>query len=377
MPETKLGKKARIVSLVFILLVLLGAAYGIAGLMLRGGRQTLLPTRNIDSIIAANLEACDVYTPDARKNFVLKQNGKYEWEQIEVVLRVDPSFSLPALTDALKAEPDLSNLEIVEETTQADPSTVEHHISIYFEDVPLYQLLILQPVPIPAPEPIAPEERRPRIAIIVDDAGYDLDRALTLLNLRCPLSISILPKLKYSRHIAEVAHEMGYEVMMHLPMESDRNLRKSPGFITAEMTQEEISWVLDRDFESIPYVIGVNNHQGSMMTRDRDSMIRVMTYLAEKNVFFVDSRTTSDSIAYQIAKELGLRAAENDVFLDNEKDVEYIKGRFELLMREARQKGKAIGICHVHPVTTKALFDMVPLIEEKGIDLVFASELVE
>jgi len=99
--------------------------------------------------------------------------------------------------------------------------------------------------------------------------------------------------------------------------------------------------------------------------------------LAQKDVFFIDSRTTSDSIAYKTAKAFGLRAAENDVFLDNKKEVEYIKQRVKVLMQEARRKGKAIGVCHVHPATTQALSQMFPVIDEEGFELVFASELVE
>ena len=170
---------------------------------------------------------------------------------------------------------------------------------------------------------------------------------------------------------------MNYEIMMHLPMESGKRLRRSPGFITPDMTEKEMRWVIDRDLEAIPYVSGVNNHQGSMMTRDRAAMVLVMKYLAEKDMFFIDSRTTSDSVAYRTAKELGLRAAENNVFLDNEKNVEYIKERIQLLIQEAKQNGKSIGICHVHPETTKALHEMLPVIEKEGIKLVFASELTE
>ncbi len=136
-------------------------------------------------------------------------------------------------------------------------------------------------------------------------------------------------------------------------------------------------WVLDRNFDSIPFVSGVNNHQGSMMTANPDAMARLMKYLAKRNMFFIDSRTTGDTVAYQVAQEFGIRSAENNVFLDNEKDVEYIKERIELLMEEARQNGKAIGICHVHPATTQALHEMFPVIEEAGIELVFASELAE
>ncbi|MBI4831686.1 MAG: divergent polysaccharide deacetylase family protein [Candidatus Lindowbacteria bacterium] len=102
-----------------------------------------------------------------------------------------------------------------------------------------------------------------------------------------------------------------------------------------------------------------------------------MRYLRGKKVFFIDSRTTSDSVAYEVAKEHGLCVAENDIFLDNEKDVEYIKERIELLIERANQKGEAIGICHVHPATIEALREMFPVVDKEGIELVYASNLVK
>jgi polysaccharide deacetylase 2 family uncharacterized protein YibQ len=113
------------------------------------------------------------------------------------------------------------------------------------------------------------------------------------------------------------------------------------------------------------------------MTRNNEAMARVMRYLAEKDMFFVDSRTTSDSLAYRVAKASGLRAAENDMFLDNEKNVDYIKERLELLMQEAEQEGEAIGICHVHPATLQALKDMFPVMDERGFELVHVSEMLK
>jgi hypothetical protein len=220
-------------------------------------------------------------------------------------------------------------------------------------------------------------EERPRMALIVDDVGYDKKRALELLDLRRPMTIAIFPQLRHSRKIAQTAHGMGYEVMMHLPMEPDEKLRRNPGIITSEMSEGDLYSTMDDDFGSIPYVAGVNNHQGSKITRNPEAMASVMRYLAGKNVFFIDSRTASDSVAYKVGREFGLRVAENDLFLDNEKDVEYIKERIKLLIEEANRKGQAIGICHVHPATIQALREMFPVVDREGIELVYASELVK
>ncbi len=389
----KLDKRIQLAALVLVLVGLLAATYATAHLMF--GHAAPSVAAGIDSIVSRNLEANNLYPPAVKKNHVAKRNEKARWEQIEIVVKVGEDVSLAELSEALKMGLDPVGLDIAESAATPNPMLAQRQITIYSDDLPVFQLLlqqrratpIIELAPAEAPEALSkeegpedaspPEGAVPRIALIVDDAGYDLDRALELLNLRRPMSISILPQLKYSGHIAEVAHDMGYEVMMHLPMESDERLRRSPGFITARMTEKELAWVLDRNLESIPFVEGVNNHQGSTMTRDPEAMTRVMKYLAKKDMFFIDSRTTGESVAYNIAKEVGLRAARRDVFLDNEKQVEYIKEQVLLLMREAKAKGSAIGICHVNPETTKALHEMFPIIEKEGFKLVFASELVE
>ncbi len=370
-----LDKKTRVALLVLALIVFLGGTYFLASLIFRQGTNASILARQVDSIFSHTLSAAGAKTSEMRKNYVHKRSGKLDWEQIEVVVTLDQSQSLYSLSRKLRDSLDIPALAVTERGIYQNPPFSELQLSVYFDEVPIYQMLLRQKRVASIPKQKV-EEKRPRIALVVDDVGYDIKRALELLNMRRPMTISIFPQLKYSRHIAEVAHDMGYEVMMHLPMEPGERLRRNPGFITLNMKEDSLYWVLDRDFESIPYVVGVNNHQGSRMTADAGAMARVMRYLAKKDVFFIDSRTTSDSVAYQVAKTFGLRAAENDAFLDNEKDVEYIKGRIEVLMQEAEEKGSAIGICHVRPATMQALREMFPVIDKRGIEIVYASELV-
>lgn len=404
------GRRTKIVLLVLILLALLAATYSLTSLLFHDKTDISLLARKVDSIVLSNLARPHMGHSDIRKNYVPKQNGEYTWEQIEVAVTLDESQSVAGLCNALKQELSRSNLTIKEEKITGSAALNELRLSVWFGNVPIYQLLVRHKPPAPnleAPrEDVAVEEEHDsmtaqedaivederfsmtkreglivgkesiKIAVIVDDVGYDIKNAIRLLELRRPMTISIFPQLKYSRHIAELAHDMGFEVMMHLPMDSGKRLRRNPGFVAAHMNESEIAWVLDKDFNSIPYIIGVNNHQGSLMTTDPEAMRHVVKYLAKKNVFFIDSRTTSESVAYDVAKEYGLRAAENDLFLDNDKDVDYIKGQIRMLMDEARQKGKAIGICHIHPATIQAFEEMFPVIESNDIELVFASTLV-
>ncbi len=401
------GRRTKIVLLILILLALLAATYSSASLIFYDNPDISLVARRVDSVVLSHLS----YPHDIRKNYVPKRDGEHAWEQIEVAVTLDESQSPAGLSNALKQDLNIPNLTIREEEIPGSGSLNELQLSVWFGNLPIYQLLVryAAPHPIldvprqdvtgdeeydsaPAPEDViaeeerfsvakrhgpATEKKRIRIAFIVDDVGYEIKNAKRLLELRRPMTISIFPQLKYSRHIAELAHEMGFEVMMHLPMDSGKSLRRNPGFVAPDMDENEIAWVLDKDFSSIPYVIGVNNHQGSLMTTDPEAMRRVVEYLGKRDLFFIDSRTTSETIAYDVAKKYGLRAAQNDLFLDNEKDVDYIKGQIMMLMEEARQKGKAIGICHIHPATIEAFQEMFPVIESNDMELVFASALVD
>ncbi|GAB4337529.1 MAG: hypothetical protein Kow0099_10960 [Candidatus Abyssubacteria bacterium] len=370
-------KNARLALLILILAALLGGTYYLTVLALGRTADVRHLTKKIDSIVSATLASAEVPTHEVSRNRILKRDGKFEWEQIEVLVTLDESHSIYELRDSFLESLSLTGV-VVRQSEKSHSSQGEVLLMAYFHDRPVYQILFRQKhiLPSATPHP-APRPPSARVALVVDDVGYDLNRALALLNLRRPMTISIFPQLRHSKRIAEVAHEMGYEVMMHLPMEPGEKLRRNPGFIEQGMTDEQLRWVLDRDFESVPYVVGVNNHQGSKMTADPVAMARVMRYLAEKDLFFIDSRTSSESVAYEVARSHGLAAAENDIFLDNEKDVEYIKGRIHLLIQEAKQKGQAIGICHVHPATVQALTQMFPVFDEKDIELVYASELVQ
>jgi len=391
-----LDEKPRIALLVLSLFVLLGATYFLTYLVFSDETDISYLAREVDAIVISHLlTQNDINPPEIRKNFIVKQDGTHVWEQIEITFTLDESQSMTGLSNALKKALNLPNLTVQEDHRSDGVEFSEMQLSVCFGNLPIYQVCMIQEKPAqvveeipadvviqerPAPTEIleeVPTERGDyvQIALVVDDVGYDIRDAIELLELKQPMTISILPQLKYSKHIAELAHDMGYEVMLHLPMESGKRLRRNPGFITPYMNEKELSWVLDRDLKSVPHVAGVNNHQGSLMTCDAEAMARVMNYLAKKGFFFIDSRTTSESIAYDVAKEYGLRAAKNDLFLDNMKEVDYIKGKIAELMQEARQKGNAIGICHIHPATIKALRQVLPTMEENGIELVFASEL--
>ncbi len=232
----------------------------------------------------------------------------------------------------------------------------------------------------PAPLPMKSAEKTAAIAIVIDDLGQDLKPARELLALPDKISFAIMPGLTYSKKIAELAAEKKRDILLHLPMEPiNRNGKRQPiGTLRSDMTPMEFITTINEDIESVPASVGVNNHEGSALTENKEAMKFLMTELQTRNVFFLDSLTNPKSVAYATAKEFGIRAAKRDVFLDNEENnPEYIHGQFEELARIAKKRGKAIGIGHPHPVTINELKKWLDEIKEQGIEIVPVSQLVK
>ena len=217
-----------------------------------------------------------------------------------------------------------------------------------------------------------------RVAIIIDDLGWNKESADALLNIEAPISFAILPHLPFSKIIADEAGLKHRDVLLHLPMEPYGYPNKDPGIkpLTDDMNKNDIEALMKDYISEIPHIVGMNNHMGSKFTENERGMRYVMEILKDKNLFFVDSFTTPKSLAYQTAKALGVKTARRQVFLDNEEDEEYIKGQIEKLIAFARKDNSAIGIGHPHPQTINVLQKMVPVMKENGIEIVPVSELV-
>ena len=217
---------------------------------------------------------------------------------------------------------------------------------------------------------------RPRLAIVIDDLGYDRAQADSLFRLAYPLTISILPHEANSDEIAEEAHRRGYQVMLHLPMassagENDEAIELHPG-----MAPLDVERTFAAMLETVPYASGVNNHEGSLGTADQQLMGELMPLLRERNLFFIDSRTTAATVAETAARATGVATTRRNVFLDDDPSASAVRKQFELAIRDARQKGSALAIGHPHPETLEVLSEMLPQTERQGVHLVFASDLV-
>jgi polysaccharide deacetylase 2 family uncharacterized protein YibQ/predicted transcriptional regulator len=217
-----------------------------------------------------------------------------------------------------------------------------------------------------------------RLAIIIDDLGYDRAAADALLALGFPLTVSVLPHLPLSSEVAEEAYRRGDQVMLHLPMQSESPTAKTEEVeLRVGMDTKQVDSALAGMLETVPHAVGVNNHQGSRATADPALMAELMPELRRRGLFFVDSRTLASTVAYNTAERFGVRAASRKVFLDDSADPEAILRQLELAARDAERDGSAIAIGHPRPDTISALAKGLPRVESQGIHLVFVSELVQ
>ena len=217
----------------------------------------------------------------------------------------------------------------------------------------------------------------PRLAILLDDVGTDLQAAQAIFALHSVVTLSILPGHSHSVEIAEEAHRRGLEVMLHLPMQSIGKEQAEAQELRPGMPAEQVTALVDQFLAQIPGAAGVNNHQGSEATADAALMSELMSALRDRRLFYIDSRTTAATVAYDAAQRAGVPSAFRNVpFLDDVEEVAAVRKQLTLAFRGAKEKGAAIAIGHPHPATLEALRELLPTAEAQGIRLVPASQLV-
>lgn len=225
-----------------------------------------------------------------------------------------------------------------------------------------------------------PESRKysGKLAVIVDDCGYDMSSVRILLNTGLPLNFAVLPYKPYSSDVLEMIKSDGRVAMLHLPMEPvDRSaMSEGSSTICTDMSKDKILELTRKAINSLPGVSGVNNHQGSKATADSATMTTVLQELRNQDLFFVDSRTSSKSVARDKAVAMGVPTARNDIFLDNSSDMQAIRKQIYKAMDIAEKNGSAIAICHARPNTAKAWSMYAEEIKNTGIELVPITDLL-
>ncbi|BFM13139.1 hypothetical protein R50072_32920 [Simiduia litorea] len=216
---------------------------------------------------------------------------------------------------------------------------------------------------------------KPRLAIVIDDIGYNRDNAQKLIALQYELTFSVLPKSPYAKELTELAWIRGKEVMLHIPMATQTNAKLDPGGIPLNMRPDRITELIATHLASYPKASGLNNHMGSRLTELEPAMAAVMKALAAQKLFFIDSRTSAQSVAFEQAKKAGLQTAKRDIFLDNEQSVSAIVAQLEKAVALAERHGSAIAIGHPYPETYAALKSHLPLLANR-VEVVPSSTLL-
>ncbi len=235
----------------------------------------------------------------------------------------------------------------------------------------LFLLLALTPVGVSADS-----VKQAAITIIIDDLGNNLPAGMRAIRLPGPITYAILPHGPYSAQLATAAHNSGKEVMLHMPMDNNQGHPIGPGGLTVNLDHNSFEHRVNRAINSVPYIKGVNNHMGSRLTRDPVKMNWLMAMLKKYPLYFVDSRTSSDSVAGYIANGNNIPNLDRDVFLDHDTDPEAIAFQFKRLLELARKQGAAVAIGHPYPSTLGYLENVLPKLDAMGISLVSPSGLL-
>jgi polysaccharide deacetylase 2 family uncharacterized protein YibQ len=215
------------------------------------------------------------------------------------------------------------------------------------------------------------------IAIIIDDIGFSRARAYKFLDLGISLTFSVLPRITFTKELADTLHFAGYEIMLHQPMEPvDDSYNPGPGALYTAFRNKEIVAAIDQNILEIPHVTGVNNHMGSKFTADRDKMGRALKVVKHRKLFFVDSMTTHRSAGYKTARRLGISTARRNIFLDNRIEVPAVLNQLEKLQAIALKTGKALAIGHPFPETAAAIDIFNRKMKKPGVKFVPVSSVL-
>jgi polysaccharide deacetylase 2 family uncharacterized protein YibQ len=301
----------------------------------------------------------------------LKREGDLAWKQSSLRVGVLPSLPFSLIEGNLRRSLSALGKPV---SIQSSKKSDSLHLEIKVLDRVTHQLTFVSSIPSGLKTAL-----HPKIAIVIDDLGGEKKISQELLRWDLPITFSILPFTPYSKTLAGEAHRKGKEVILHLPMEPHGypQIRPGEGVLLEQMDEASFLRQLSRDIEAVPHIKGVSNHMGSRLMEDPEKMKIVFSELKRRGLFFLDSRTTPQTIGLQVAQSVGLKAMERSIFIDNSSTEEDIKQQLEQLIQLSLSKGKAIGIGHPHPSTLKFLKEMIPKMKEKGIDVVPLSEVME
>ncbi|MBN2453712.1 MAG: divergent polysaccharide deacetylase family protein [Candidatus Omnitrophica bacterium] len=227
--------------------------------------------------------------------------------------------------------------------------------------------------------PVVKAHKRPRVAIVMDDFGYNLKDLDTLFSMKQAVTISILPGQRYSMDIARMAKEREFETILHLPLEPHpaKDVIEEADTIRCGMSEQEVVLRLKKAIAAVPGIDGVNNHMGSKATEDTKLMTVILKYLKSQDLYFLDSLTSKKSVCGKVSRSLGMWCGRRDIFLDNSNTTAAIEKQLSDMKNLAFRRGTVIAICHDRKNTIAVLSKILPEMEEEGIKFVKLSELAK
>jgi len=285
----------------------------------------------------------------------------------------DPATLLPRLADGLDREPATGQEETTappERPTEPPPAPApprheEHEFAV--EETP-------EPPVITEPPPPG---HGVVVAVVIDDLGRSLADLDRIRDLGVPVTYAVLPYESRTPQVVAELERRGEEMILHLPMEPSNGANPGPGALTREMSRRELVEGTRRALEAVPGAVGVNHHMGSLLSVDRRSMDTILGVISGRGLYYLDSRTSAESVAYAAARALDVPAAERQVFLDPDPRPAAVRYQFRRLLEQARERGAAIAIGHPHPDTLTVLAEEVPLAADRGYQFVPVSFLVD
>jgi polysaccharide deacetylase 2 family uncharacterized protein YibQ len=227
------------------------------------------------------------------------------------------------------------------------------------------------------PELPPPPKHLGTLVFVIDDAGNNLEELEPFLRFPGPLTIAVLPGLPHSAEAARRIRAAGKEVFLHQPMEAIGGQNPGPGAIYSGMAANEIRAILRRNIAEIGPIAGMNNHQGSKITMDRQAMETVLAFCREQGICFLDSRTTAETAVPAAALNLGIKIGERNVFIDNEQDRPSMSRSIESGLTLASRRGNAVMIGHTwSPGLAPLLAELYQNFAAQGYTLATASSLI-
>jgi len=293
------------------------------------------------------------------------QTQREEERVVEVPAPVTVTIEPAPVRDTPKETPVSSRRPAREETPRSTPPPAP-----------------VQPVPVaavisPATAPKDPEQNLGTLVFVIDDAGNNLRELEPFLVIPGPLTIAVLPGLPYSAEAAKRIREAGKEVILHQPMEAIGGQDPGPGAIYCGMGESEIRAILARNIAEVGPVKGINNHQGSKVTMDREAMKTILAFCAENKIYYLDSRTTAETVVPAVAAQMGIKIAERNIFIDNEQNKDSMRRYISGGLLRAQRSGLAVMIGHTwSPDLAPLLNEQFAVLAEQGYTIKTASDII-